>query len=91
MGDSLEKLRVVKSMIEGLPGSENKRLKSISLTWKMLESEETGDSAWLPCFHVEYYDGKRPREVEVEITEGIQDKPQTMDFEEGKPSWEDGV
>jgi hypothetical protein len=62
---STDKLEVLKSIITEIDEAE--RIKSITISWKLLESEEIEDAMWLPCLHIEYYEGKRPDGEEPEL------------------------
>jgi len=61
---STEKLLVIKEIINDLP---QERLKSITITWKAVDSEVDQDTMWCPFMHVELYAEKRPENVEVDI------------------------
>lgn len=65
-GKSSEKLAITQNIINDLP---QERLKSITISWKVLDSVETGDAMWVPCLHVEFFEGDRPEDVDVIVTE----------------------
>lgn len=65
---STDKLMVVKKIIDDI--QDPHRLKSITVSWKVLDSEELGDSMWVPTLHIEYYEGTRPRGIDIEISDG---------------------
>jgi len=77
-GKSTEKLLTLRDMINDLPQD---RLKSITISWQVLDSDETGECMWCPQMNVEFYEEKRPEGVEVEVSiEGDEeDGPQGPD------------
>ena len=81
-GKSAEKLVLTKEIINDLPQS---RLKSVTISWKALDSEEAGTCMWCPCLHVEFFEGDRPDDVDVILTE---DKPYEKQGVDGK-QWND--
>ena len=66
-GKSTEKLAMVIEALRDLP---QERLKTVVIDWKVLDSEETGDTMWCPTLLVELYADKRPEGVTLEIKDG---------------------
>lgn len=76
---STDKLLVVKDIIKGL--QDTHRLKSITVAWKILESEEGTEIVYVPSLHVEYYERSRPKGVEVELSDNLDEIPEVKIIE----------
>ena len=64
-GKSTEKLLALRDFINDLP---QERLKSVTISWQVLDSEVEEDAMWCPQLHVEFFEGKRPDGVEVDLS-----------------------